>query len=194
MEAGPTQAEASELRERLELLEFRMAEIESAREQAARMQDTRPPDCDRGTGQPPDAVPAAAEDGFRVLAALREQAVDPGALLFAGTVVLPTGARYEWQQARSADAVLDHDWSDLAAGLAALGHPVRLLLLHEVLAGRRTVAELSAHERLGTTGQLYHHLRQLVSAGWLRAGARGRYEVPAERVVPLLIVLAAAWP
>jgi hypothetical protein len=56
---------------------------------------------------------------------------------------------------------------------------------------RGTVAELRAHERLGTTGQLYHHLRQLVSAGWLRTTARGQYAVPGERVVPLLVALAA---
>lgn len=117
-----------------------------------------------------------------------------GTLHFAGTVTTQAGARYEWQQTLEAGSVLDRDWSESAAGLSALAHSVRLLLLHEVLAGRGTVAELSAHERLGTTGQLYHHLRQLVSAGWLRAGARGQYEVPAERVVPLLIILAAVRP
>jgi hypothetical protein len=69
---------------------------------------------------------------------------------------------------------------------------VRLLLLREILQGARTTSELAAHERLGTTGQLYHHLRQLVAAGWLRTTARGQYRVPGERVVPLLTVLAAA--
>jgi hypothetical protein len=39
---------------------------------------------------------------------------------------------------------------------------------------------------------VYHHLRQLTSAGWLRSAARGRYVVPPERVVPLLTVVAAA--
>jgi hypothetical protein len=43
-----------------------------------------------------------------------------------------------------------------------------------------------------TTGQLYHHLRQLVAAGWLRTSLRGRYAVPADRIVPLLALLAAA--
>ncbi len=57
---------------------------------------------------------------------------------------------------------------------------------------RCTLSELNAHERLGTTGQPYHHLRQLVAAGWLRAGGHGRYDVPGERVVPLLVILAAA--
>lgn len=46
-------------------------------------------------------------------------------------------------------------------------------------------------EGTGTSGQVYHHLRQLVATGWLRA--RGaRYEVPAERVVPLLAIVVGA--
>jgi hypothetical protein len=68
---------------------------------------------------------------------------------------------------------------------------VRLLLVREVLHGATTAAQLAEHPGLGTSGQLYHHLRQLVSAGWLRSSARGRYQVPADRVVPLLAVLAA---
>ena len=74
----------------------------------------------------------------------------------------------------------------------ALGHPVRLLLLRQVLSGAGTVAELQERVELGTSGQLYHHLRQLVGARWLQVAARGRYAVPPERVVPLLVVLAAA--
>ncbi len=90
------------------------------------------------------------------------------------------------------DDLLADDWSQAAETLSALAHPVRLLLLREILQGARTTAELAAHERLGTTGQLYHHLRQLVAACWLRTTARGQYSVPGERVVPVLTVLAAA--
>jgi DNA-binding HxlR family transcriptional regulator len=90
------------------------------------------------------------------------------------------------------DDLLARDWSDLSGNIAAIGHPVRLLLLHRVLSGAGSVAELQEREPGGTTGQLYHHLRQLVAAGWLRVAARGRYSVPPERVVPLLVILAAA--
>ncbi len=50
----------------------------------------------------------------------------------------------------------------------ALAHPVRLRLVQAILAGRSTAARLAELEDLGTTGQVYLHLRQLVTAGRTR--------------------------
>jgi hypothetical protein len=161
------------LADRLARLEGRVARLEAA------------PGSVRVGPSGPDA------DTFWALEGLKDRVAEPGAVLFAGTVTLPTGEHYDWQQGHVAADLLADDWSQAAAALTALAHPVRLLLLREILHGARTAAELSAHERLGTTGQLYHHLRQLVSAGWLRTTARGQYAVPGERVVPLLTALAA---
>ncbi len=58
--------------------------------------------------------------------------------------------------------------------------------------GVRTTAALLAEDSLGTTGQLHHHLRQLVAAGWLSVVKRGEYAVPAQRAVPLLVIMLAA--
>ncbi len=90
--------------------------------------------------------------------------------------------------------LLEDDWSAAAESFAALGHPVRLRLLREILGGRRTAAELAELDEVGTTGQIYHHLRQLTGTGWLHTTGRGRYEVPPGRVVPLLVALATARP
>ncbi|MFI9113180.1 ArsR/SmtB family transcription factor [Streptomyces venezuelae] len=125
---------------------------------------------------------------------LAEAAADDGGVLYTGAVRLPTGERYEWQFGALTEDLLGRDWPENAESLAALGHPVRLRLLREVLGGRRTAAELAELEDIGTTGQIYHHLRQLTGAGWLRTTGRGRYEVPAARAVPLLVVLTAARP
>jgi hypothetical protein len=147
------------------------------------------------TAVAPAPVPDA--ERFWALAGLQGRLGDePGAgsVLFTGSVTLPGGESYVWQQGAAVAALLEHEPDDLVPALAALGHRMRLLLLWAVLAGRRTVAELEGLETLGTTGQLYHHLRQLVAAGWLKTAGRGRYAVPAERVVPLLVVLAAAGP
>jgi hypothetical protein len=82
-------------------------------------------------------------------------------------------------------------WAELAGGLAALGSPVRLTLLEEISRGRSTVAALSEVEGLGTSGQIYHHLRQLTAEGWLHSPSRGTFSVPPPRVVALLAILEA---
>jgi hypothetical protein len=153
----------------------------------------------RPAGPPAPAPPATdgpvgLRDRFWALEGLKERLpAGDGAVLFCGVVPTPAGW-YEWQWGSSSGELLASDWAQRSAGLAALGHPVRLGLLRQVLAGAGTVAELQERAELGTSGQLYHHLRQLVNAGWLRAAARGRYAVPPDRVVPLLVVLTAAGP
>jgi hypothetical protein len=146
--------------------------------------------------EPPTGLPGSADplgsDTFWALTGLRARLDDPdGGVLFTGTVTLPGGGSHAWQQGATTASLLDLDWPDLADDLAALGHPVRLQLLRLVATGTHTTAELARAEGLGTSGQLHHHVRHLVTAGWLRKAGRGRYEIPAPRLVPLLVVLAA---
>lgn len=138
------------------------------------------------------AAEVSADDPFWALHALQQRVPEPGAVLFTGSVTVREGERYEWQEGRPTGDLLDADWGELAAGLGALAHPVRLALVQAVLRGTRAVAELSDDERFGTSGQLYHHLRQLVAAGWLKAAGRGRYVVPPARVLPLLVIVMGA--
>ncbi|MBM7170444.1 helix-turn-helix transcriptional regulator [Streptomyces sp. G44] len=165
-----------DLEERVAELERRMAELERAR----------------------PAAPPVGEGDFWALDALKARHPvsedTDGAVLFTGSVRVPTGHQYDWQYGLLTETVLEGDWSDAAEPIAALGHPVRLRLLREILGGLRTAAELVALDDVGTTGQIYHHLRQLTGAGWLHVQGRGRYEVPAGRVVPLLVVLSATRP
>ena len=156
-----------ELNERLAALEDRVAALEGRR-----------------------AVPELPEGTFWALEGLKQRAGE-GAVLFTGTAPLPTGEYYEWQQGATLVDLQDMDWSESSTAFAALGHPVRLLLLKLILGGVRSTAELQEHEALGTTGQLYHHLRQLVATGWLQVTGRGHYAVPGQKVVPLLVLLAA---
>ncbi|KUF15661.1 ArsR/SmtB family transcription factor [Streptomyces silvensis] len=169
-----------ELEERVAELERRMAALEGA----DRVRDEAAPD--------PGASDFWALEGLKKQLAQHEAA--DGGVLYTGAVRLPTGERYEWQTGQFTEALLDGDWSEAADSFAALGHPVRLRLLREILGGRRTAAELAALDEVGTTGQIYHHLRHLTGTGWLHTTARGRYEVPPGRVVPLFVVLAAARP
>jgi Helix-turn-helix domain len=180
-----TEGDPADLATRLAALEERVRRLEPAPDGPPR---PAPPAGPEGGGAQP-----SVRERFWVLEGLKERlGAGDGAVLFAGAVPLPAGGWYEWQWGMATDALLEADWSNLSAALAALGHPVRLLLLRQVLSGAGTVAELQERVELGTSGQLYHHLRQLVGAGWLQVAARGRYAVPPDRVVPLLVVLAAA--
>jgi Helix-turn-helix domain len=155
--------------ERLAALEARVAALEARR-------DTAP------------APPALDPDTFWALEGLHARVPAPGAVLVVGDVELPGGQTARWQEGATTEDLLDADWERAADVLAALGHPVRLQLVRHVLRGVDSARELAEIEGMGTSGQVYHHLRQLVAAGWLR-NRGARYEVPPERVVPLLTTI-----
>ncbi len=138
---------------------------------------------------PADQPEGPSEDELWVLHGLRERGVD-GALM-AGSLTVPGAGPVAWQYGLSSSALLELDWAQSAATVDALSHPARLTILQLVLSGVRSTAGLLEQESLGTTGQLHHHLRQLVAAGWLSLVKRGEYAVPVHRVVPLLVVILA---
>lgn len=176
--------ELRNLTKELQALTLRVASLESAAPQSGVEPSTR------------RAPTAHTGDELWALTGLRSRLPDhpstvDGALMLVGAVTLPTGAPVVWQQSAGSAGLFATEWEDRASALAALGHPVRLELLRHILAGVQATADLAAIESLGTTGQLHHHLRQLLSSGWLKQSGRGSYEVPASRVVPLLACLVA---
>ena len=140
-------------------------------------------------GRPAVEAVDRGDDPLWILNGIKQRVDAPGAVVFAGAVSTVAGP-VEWQVGFPVERILEDDWSARASSLASLGNPVRLSILHAVIAGATTVGQLS--EGMGTTGQLYHHLNQLVAQGWLHSEGRGNYSIPAERVVPLLVILSAA--
>lgn len=131
-----------------------------------------------------------AEPDLWLLDGLRRRVPD-GAIAYGGMATIADGPVL-WQWTVPSAPLLEDDWSQSADRVAALGHPVRMRLLQRVLAGTTKTADLGDDPDIGTTGQLHHHLRILVAAGWLQTRRRGHYHVPNERVIPLLVVLTAA--
>ncbi|WP_328472845.1 winged helix-turn-helix domain-containing protein [Actinoplanes sp. NBC_00393] len=143
--------------------------------------------------QSPSGSPATPDaDVFWALEGLISRVSDPGGVLFTGHVTLPDGRAARWQEGAGTEELLDGDWSQHVAALAALAHPARIRLLQHVLRGASTAGDLVQIDGMGTSGQVYHHLRQLVAAGWLHAVGAGRYEVPVARIVPLLTTILGA--
>ena len=151
---------------------------------------------DPAAADSPGPTPAPAhsnghDDPYWVLTGLQERYPDDDVVLYGGTMSAEGGG-YRWQYGLPTQTVLDGDFADAAPALSALAHPVRLALLQAVLTGTHATSDLAALPGLGTSGQVYHHLNQLSSAGWLRSPRRGRWEVPGERTIPLLALIMAA--
>jgi DNA gyrase subunit B len=99
--------------------------------------------------------------------------------------------RCEVQERKSED-LLGLNRGKAAKVITALGHKQRLDLMLEVWDEPLTGAELVERLNMGTTGQLYHHLKALVGADLLTQEERGgRYTIPVHRRFPILLLLSA---
>jgi DNA-binding transcriptional ArsR family regulator len=89
--------------------------------------------------------------------------------------------RFHWWSVRweGDDGHLDELFANpeyrVAQVLSVLGSEVRLSILRCLLQSPRSVAEIVGEAKLGTTGQAYHHLRELERAGFLEP-RDGRYQ------------------
>lgn len=90
-----------------------------------------------------------------------------------------------------ADRLRALDAMNTAADIAALGSPVRLEILTLCADGPIKVRDLADQLGKGTTGQVYHHLRQLSVAGWLRPAGKSAYAINEDRIDALSAILDA---
>ncbi|SFL49897.1 DNA gyrase subunit B [Paenibacillus sp. 1_12] len=102
--------------------------------------------------------------------------------------------KYKWKaQEQPISSLLNQDGEKLAKIVSALGNKQRLDILRSVLQGPVTGTDLVERLHMGTTGQLYHHTKALIGADLLIQEERGgEYSLPAHRVLPVLLLLAAA--
>lgn len=129
------------------------------------------------------AITAATEDGQRKVVG------HFGALSI-------EGKPHSWWSIRYDDAVTklttNPDYK-VAQILSVLGSEVRLSLLRHLLDAPKTAAELVAEVGLKTTGQAYHHLRELERAGYIdqKSGGRYHFNLNIGRVYLTALALAA---
>lgn len=121
-----------------------------------------------------------------------EEDSERGAVLYAGSARFEERS-YVWQIERPVPGLLGVEEEVLTPAISALASPPRLVLLKAMLRGASTNQQLQ--EALGgvSVGQLYHHLKELQSAGLIAQKRRGSYEIKTQAVVPLLAILAAAY-
>ncbi|RBP67139.1 hypothetical protein DFO66_102192 [Brevibacterium sanguinis] len=144
---------------------------------------------ERAGSAPTGSTPVNGEV-FWALNGLIERAGPAGGVVYTGHLTPPGAeASVSWQMGLPTAALEEISFAEAAGSLAALGSRVRLELLQAVYEGTSTAAELSADDRFGTTGQIYHHLNALAGAGWLENSKRGHWRIPAQRIVPLLTLI-----
>ena len=79
----------------------------------------------------------------------------------------------------------DHEVEELLAApchrvahvLGVLGNEVRLAILRELIDGPKTVVQLTESLGMQTTGQAYHHLKELQRAGYVAEKKAGKYSI-----------------
>lgn len=113
-----------------------------------------------------------------------------GMIAYQGDVHLHGTVR--WDISYSPDAIVELPVPSASEVLAALGHPVRLQIVRTLLRGPANAADLLAAVGLGSSGQIYHHLKTLSSANIVEQHGRGDYRIAAKQVVPLLVSMLAA--
>jgi DNA-binding transcriptional ArsR family regulator len=179
-----TRKTTAELAEALERMQARLEALEAASGSAG---DLRAPG------------PAVPADPFWLLDRLARNTGRgfarggvEGSVAYGGRVRAPGAGDLVWQLEYAVPDIVEADLGAAAAVLAALGHPLRLEILRRLLLGARTLGELQEIEGTGTTGQVHHHLRELRAAGLVVSQRRNDYAIPAERVVPLLVMIASA--
>jgi hypothetical protein len=89
------------------------------------------------------------------------------------------------------ETVLSADPGLVARVFAALASPVRLVLLRALLGGPATSQQLRDVLDAGSVGQLYHHLKELLSAGLVFQPSRNVYAIPPGKVVAVCVAVLA---
>ncbi|MEV4071443.1 helix-turn-helix domain-containing protein [Nonomuraea fuscirosea] len=163
-------------------IEDRIAELER---RIARLEE--PP-----ADVPPPPVPQAPPlDLVDLIRSRAEGETRPDTVMYGGAATFED-RHYMWAMEHAAGEVADANWTRAATLFERLGSGPRLALLAALLKEPRTRKELQ--ETLGetSTGHLYHHLKDLQSAGLLIQPRRGEYAIAPHAVVPLMTIVAVA--
>lgn len=114
-----------------------------------------------------------------------------------GTVVYAGAGPWEdstvaWQIDRAWPEVRAQADGAAADLFAALSNPSRIRIVCELASGSLTTGELAERLDQPSSGQLFHHLKELLSAGLIHQPARATYAIRRQHVVPLLAALSCA--
>ena len=117
--------------------------------------------------------------------------LEHGTAMYAGAGPGPDGLT-ALQMVRHWEDIVAAEPAAIATTMSALGNPQRVRIVQALVDRPASTAEIAERLEEPTSGQLFHHLKDLLAAGLIFQPARGMYAVRPQHVVPLLTVISAA--
>jgi DNA-binding transcriptional ArsR family regulator len=96
------------------------------------------------------------------------------------------------QTLRTWEEVIDEAGEEVASVLSALASGPRLRMVTELVLGPLSTSDLAERLDQPSTGQLFHHLKELLAVGIVYQPQRGVYTIRKRHLVPVLAILSAA--
>ncbi len=117
---------------------------------------------------------------------------DPdGTIVYAGAGPWADGT-VAWQIGRRWLDIRETGADSIASLFGALANPHRIRILRELVTGPMSTGELGQRLDQPSSGQLFHHLKELLAAGVIHQPERGTYAIRREDAIPLLAALSCA--
>jgi DNA-binding transcriptional ArsR family regulator len=171
-----------DVRTRLDQIEQRLARLERVKPDIARA---------RGPVRDSEAAMVFLDALSRRAGKRYHRGAVAGALGYAGYLQVDD-RRYAWSREFPVPGLLDLDHAAVARWLGAITSPQRVTLLLELFGRDRTSSDLASALGEASTGQVYHHLKELQANGLVIQVRRGVYRVAPHLLIPVMIILAAA--
>src|SRR5581483_1865691 len=112
-----------------------------------------------------------------------------GTLSYAGAIQL-AGRPFRFQQRLPAQSLFEADPDLLTQIFAALSSPHRVIILRTLCERPCTAQQLQEVLGMGSAGQLYHHLKELLAADLITQRERSSaYTIEPAKVIPICAVL-----
>ncbi len=162
------------------------AAVEALAERVTRLEQARSP-----------AGASAVTDGSLVQRMLDELWRGPDGDAAAGSIVYAGAGPWAdgtvaWQIGRRWADIGEAGADAIASLFGALANPHRIRILRELVTGPVTTSELGERLDQPSSGQLFHHLKELLAAGVIYQPERGTYAIRREDVIPILAALSCA--
>lgn len=117
---------------------------------------------------------------------------EPDAVVAYGGRSARDEAPLEWRMRRTWEEVIDGAREGVASVLSALASEPRLRMVAELVRGPLSTSDLAERLDQPSTGQLFHHLKELLAAGIVYQPQRGVYTIRRQHLIPVLAILSAA--